>query len=280
MTIAPVDLPASSSAGDRKLIQLWLHGHAGETARAYLSDAILFLEYAEKPLRDVALEDLQNYRDALEKLEFSPATVRRRLNVVKSLLSFGYKTGALRFDVGRALRLPAVRNTLAERILSEADVMRLISRQDGSRNAVLCRTLYAAALRNAEAANLRKRHVHAHGPGGVLSIFGKGARSRVVRVSPATFAEIVRILPADADDRVFDVGERQIRNIVKAAAARAGLPEDVSPHWLRHAHASHALDRGCPIHLVQQTLGHKSVQTTGAYLHARPNDSSALYLPV
>jgi site-specific recombinase XerD len=51
----------------------------------------------------------------------------------------------------------------------------------------------------------------------------------------------------------------------------------VSPHWLRHAHATHALERGAPIHLVQATLGYASVATTGRYLHARPTDSSARY---
>jgi integrase/recombinase XerD len=53
-----------------------------------------------------------------------------------------------------------------------------------------------------------------------------------------------------------------------------------SPHWLRHAHATHALERGAPIHLVQATLGQASVATTGRYLHARPTDSSARYLAV
>ena len=52
----------------------------------------------------------------------------------------------------------------------------------------------------------------------------------------------------------------------------------VSPHWLRHAHASHAMDRGAPVHLVKETLGHASVATTGRYLHARPTDSSSVYL--
>ncbi|MGA2715426.1 MAG: site-specific integrase [Bryobacteraceae bacterium] len=51
-------------------------------------------------------------------------------------------------------------------------------------------------------------------------------------------------------------------------------------HWLRHAHASHALDRGAPIHLVQATLGHRSVATTSQYLHARPGESSAGYIAV
>jgi integrase/recombinase XerD len=66
--------------------------------------------------------------------------------------------------------------------------------------------------------------------------------------------------------------------IVRSAARRVGIEANVSPHWLRHAHASHSLDRGAPIHLVQATLGHASVATTGRYLHARPQDSSARYL--
>ena len=65
--------------------------------------------------------------------------------------------------------------------------------------------------------------------------------------------------------------------IVRKAAKRAGIEKAVSCHWLRHAHASHALDRGAPIHLVQATLGHSSIQTTGRYLHARPTDSSSRY---
>ena len=67
---------------------------------------------------------------------------------------------------------------------------------------------------------------------------------------------------------------------MRAAPRGRRRPEDVSAHWLRHAHASHSLDRGAPIHLVQATLGHASVATTGRYLHARPTDSSARYLGV
>ena len=66
--------------------------------------------------------------------------------------------------------------------------------------------------------------------------------------------------------------------------ARGGLPTGkagVTPHWLRHAHATHALEHGhAPIHLVQATLGHASVATTSTYLHARPTDSSACSLGV
>jgi integrase/recombinase XerD len=75
----------------------------------------------------------------------------------------------------------------------------------------------------------------------------------------------------------------QVTRIVKAAAQRVEdldgkVADQVSPHWLRHAHASHSLDNGAPIHLVQATLGHASVATTGRYLHARPTESSGMYL--
>jgi integrase/recombinase XerD len=53
-----------------------------------------------------------------------------------------------------------------------------------------------------------------------------------------------------------------------------------SPYWFRHAHASHSLDRNAPISLVQATLGHSDISTTGRYLHARPSDSSSRYLPL
>jgi hypothetical protein len=70
----------------------------------------------------------------------------------------------------------------------------------------------------------------------------------------------------------------RVRKILRNAAKQAGLDSPISPHWLRHAHASHALDHGAPIHLVQATLGHASVATTSAYLHARPGDSSSRFL--
>ena len=66
--------------------------------------------------------------------------------------------------------------------------------------------------------------------------------------------------------------------IVQKAAQRAGIEGQVSPHWLRHSHASHSLDHGAPLSLVQQTLGHSSIATTEKYLHAKPDDSSGMYL--
>ncbi|MHC4092221.1 MAG: tyrosine-type recombinase/integrase [Planctomycetota bacterium] len=73
---------------------------------------------------------------------------------------------------------------------------------------------------------------------------------------------------------------RQVERIVRKAAARAGIAGNVSPHWLRHGHASHALDNGIPVSEVQHTLGHASLATTGKYAHARPGHSSGRGLKV
>jgi site-specific recombinase XerD len=87
-------------------------------------------------------------------------------------------------------------------------------------------------------------------------------------------------------DPPLDVPERRHRcaaeplnaSLIRRAAAKAGLEAPISPHWLRHAHASHAIDRGATLPEVQSTLGHSNVATTSGYLHARPESSSGLKL--
>jgi len=72
----------------------------------------------------------------------------------------------------------------------------------------------------------------------------------------------------------------QIQRVVRKIALKAGITGNVSPHWLRHSHASHALENGCPIHLVQRQLNHSNLSITGKYLHCRPTESSSKYLKI
>src|SRR4051794_22528777 len=107
----PADLePAPQASSDEQLIAIWLHGRSIHTQRAYRADLDRFLGGAGKPLPLVTVSDLQQFADSLETL--APASRYRALSAVKSLLAFGHQIGYLTFDVGRALRLPAVRNRL------------------------------------------------------------------------------------------------------------------------------------------------------------------------
>jgi integrase/recombinase XerD len=128
-----------------------------------------------------------------------------------------------------------------------------------------------------------------NGEGGQITVFGKGGVTRSVQLPPSVWQLVVALRPKDTApaDPVFRSRKAggflqpvAVLRVVRAAAAQAGIALPVSPHWFRHAHASHALDRGAPIHLVQATLGHATVTTTGRYLHARPQDSSSRFLPL
>ena len=144
---------------DDQLVELWLHGRSIHTQRAYAADIRRFCAGAGKPLPAVTLADLQNFADSMPDL--APTSRYRILSAVKSLLGFGHQLGYLPFDVGRALRLPSVRNRLAERILPEADVHRILSLEPNQRNRALLLLLYASGGRVSEVCNLRWRDVQA-----------------------------------------------------------------------------------------------------------------------
>jgi len=283
------EIAPSRPSSDEQLLVIWLHGRSIHTQRAYRADIDRFRSGAGKALRQVTLADLQQFADSLSAL--APASRYRTLSAVKSLLAFSHRIGYLPFDVGRALRLPALRNRLAERILPEADVHRILSQESHPRNRAILTLLYAAGIRVSELCGLSWRDLQPNGDGGQITVFGKGGLARSIQI-PASVWKVVTDLRTPRDtgnDPVFrsrkGKNEGRLRSvavlrIVRKATARAGVELPVSPHWFRHAHASHALDRGAPIHLVQTTLGHASITTTGRYLHARPNDSSSRFLPL
>jgi integrase/recombinase XerD len=275
---------------DHALLELWLHGRSPNTQRAYRSDLARFHAAVPKPLASLTLQDLQTFSDRLNAT--SPATRYRTLSAVKSLLAFAHRLGYLPFDVGRALRLPPVRNRLAERILSEADLHRILTLEPDPRNRALLTLLYASGIRVSELCRLAWRDLQPNGEdAGQITVFGKGGQTRAIHL-PASVWHLLTALQTQNGQTnpgapVFPsrkaagfLQPMAVFRIVRAAAARAGIALPVSPHWFRHAHASHALDRGAPIHLVQATLGHASITTTGRYLHARPKESSSRYLPL
>lgn len=269
---------------DEHCIRLWLDGHRSDhTRRAYQTDLGSFFAVVRKPLRQVTLGDVQTYAESITHL--APASRARKLAALKSLFTFGHRIGFLPFDVGAPIRLPAVKNVLAERILEQNDVVRLIALEPVPRNHALLRLLYLAGLRLSEAIGLHWRDVKRRTNGGQVTVFGKGGKTRVILLPPSLWKELAGLRgDAGDNDPVFlsrkggPLQASQVHRIVKEAAQRAGLSGDVSAHWLRHAHASHSLDAGCPPHVLQATLGHASLATTSRYSHAKPNESSSKYL--
>ena len=253
--------------GDEMLIRAWLHNRPSNTVIAYRNDA-----------------DLQAWDNSLAAGRASSRV--RRLSAAKSLLSFAYGLGAIATDPGRALRLSKPIATTADRILAEADVQRMVGAEPRPNRQAMLRLLYLCGLRASEGGALCWRDMTAVGKAGEAKILGKGAKLRTVGVPTALSRDLVALTPARQPNMPVVPAEsgrpfsrQAIHRAVRSAAKRAGIKGAVSPHWLRHSHASHALDRGAPPQVVQKNLGHASLATTTGYLHARRGDHSANYLP-
>jgi integrase/recombinase XerD len=270
---------------DAQVVGMWLHGKAPHTARAYRHEVLSFAAFTGAPLTAVTLGDVQAYAENLEARGLARSSQVRALAAVKSLLTFGHRIGYLPVNVGAAEKLPRLKFTLAERIVPQETVAAILAGETNARNRTLLRLLYFGGLRVSEACGLRWCDVQARDGGAVqVTVYGKGDATRVVLLPAALAVELEALRVGTGPDVPVFAGRTgaltpgQAYRVVKAAGARAGVP-GLSPHWLRHAHASHALDGGATIHVVRDTLGHASLATTSRYLHARPGDSSALYLP-
>ena len=283
---------------DATFLDLWLRGKSEKTRRAYLADIARFYAEVGKPLQQVTLQDVYTFVDSLATLK--PTSRNRAVAAVKSALSFGLKSGYLKVNVGLLVKLEKLEDKLAERIMSEQAIARLLALETNKRNHAILVLLYRAGLRCAELCSLTWRNLQERDESGQIAVYGKGNKTRHVLLTQETWDEVMELMAIPEkfpgyDDYVFQsrqthnkrtgknnrrMDESTVFRIVQKAAARAGITGNVSPHWMRHAHATHALENGAPITLVKETLGHKSIETTAKYTHVRPNASSGQYLKV
>ncbi len=231
------------------------------------------------------LEDLQLWERGL-KARFKPTTVANKVLVIKSLFSFGVKTGYLSLNVGSFLKTPKAKETIAERILDIKDVKGLIKYGvKNERDRLMLSLMYGCGLRVSEVIGLTWDDFKPHGDGGKATVFGKGSKTRVVLIpdklwrAVKEFEKYHRVNQYVFISRNHNQMERSVvHRMIKRACKRAGIDERASAHWLRHSHASHSLEAGCNLRLLQQSLGHESVTTTERYLHISPDAGSSQFI--
>jgi site-specific recombinase XerD len=277
------------SAKESMILKQWLASQSSPHTRScYQRDADRLVAHVGKPLGRVTLGDLQGFDNALVATGLAPVSRVRTLAAVKSLFGFCCRMRYLKVNPAAELGLPTYEKRLAERIVPEEDVQKLLGADMALRDGVLLRLLYAAGVRVSEACGLRWRNLSARGDVGQFTVYGKNGRTRAIALPKEVWEDLNKLresagsnAPVFASKSGQPLDRGRVRVIIRNAAKKAGTSDktlQISPHWLRHAHASHALGHGAPIHLVQATLGHSSVATTSSYLHARPGDSSARFL--
>ena len=272
-------------------------GAADNTLQAYrrdLDDFLAFLGKRDQALNVVVPADISAYMRALSEDGLAPASRARRLSAVRQLFKFLATEGLVAEDPAHGLSGPKKARALPK-TLSVAEVDRLIEtarariepakgrdRVRALRLYALIEMLYATGMRVSELVTL-PRSVLA-GDGRVLAIKGKGGRERLVPLNQAARAALERYLNVGFEDGLAPMlptkwlfasrgaeghfTRQRLGQELKELATEAGIdPERVSPHVLRHAFASHLLDRGADLRSVQQLLGHADISTTQIYTH-------------
>jgi integrase/recombinase XerD len=273
-------------------------GAAQNTLQAYrrdLDDFLAFLQARGTRLADVAPSDIAAHIGALAGAGLAPASRARRLSAIRQLCRYLLHEGTIEEDPTLGIAGPRQRRPLPK-TLSVAEVDRLIEtarertemargrdRVRALRLYALLETLYATGLRVSELVSL-PRSVLA-GDGRVLMVKGKGGRERLVPLTGAAMRALDRYLAVGrCDDGVAPMlstkwlfasrsaqghlTRQRLAQELKGLAAAAGLDSRrVSPHVLRHAFASHLLDRGADLRSVQRLLGHADISTTQIYTH-------------
>ncbi len=192
---------------DARLIAMWLHGRSAGTARAYAADVRAFLAHAGKLLRAATVGDVQAYGDSLAGL--ATASQARKLSAVKSLLTYAHRLGYVTFNVGAAVKLPPIKATLAERIMGEADVHRMLALETDPRNAAMLRLLYCAGLRISEVCGLAWRDMQAREDAGQATVYGKGGKTRVVLLPAGVWRALVQFRGNAGPDAPVFVSQRR-----------------------------------------------------------------------
>ena len=213
----------------------------------------------------------------------APTSLRRRAASIRGFYRFAFGEGLIDVDVAQHIDLPRQPRLLPE-TLTVDEVERLIEAAPDLRARALLELLYAAGLRVSEALGLDLEDVSLDG--GFVRVIGKGDRERLVPIGDVAVDWIARWLvegrpalldlgraPLERGGPVFVGGRgrrlarQQAFAVVRSAARAAGLGERVSPHTLRHSFATHLLEGGADLRIVQELLGHASISTTQLYTH-------------
>lgn len=289
---APVHIPEQLS---------FLHGFrdylisqtvSPHTRNAYLSDLIQCSECSSKAMPEWSNEDISDVLIALTKQGKSPRSIARSLSAMRSFYKF-LREQKIRLDNPVATHKTPKLGRALPKDLSEQDVEALIQTPDittalGLRDRAMLEVLYACGLRVSELINLRLDLINLKQ--GYLRIVGKGNKERLVPLGEYAcdwvekyLNEARSTLYKSSTDYLFLTQHGGIMSrqnfwyAIKRYALQAGIQAELSPHTLRHAFATHLLNHGADLRVVQMLLGHSDLSTTQIYTHVAQHRMQELH---
>lgn len=262
-------------------------GLSPRTLEAYMSDVEKFAAYIAEEggdLLTVELEQLRDYLATLVDVGIHPRTQARLLSSLRSFYGFLKIDGYIESNPTELLKSPKLPMHLPD-VLTLDEIDRVIdaidlSQLEGQRNRAMIEVLYSCGLRVSELCNLKISDLYLDEE--FIRVTGKGDKQRLVPISPRAIAELnyyfndrdhIEIKPG-YEDYVF-ISERRrkplsritVFHIVKELVEAVGIQKNVSPHTFRHSFATHLLEGGANLRIIQAMLGHESIATTEIYAH-------------
>jgi integrase/recombinase XerD len=264
---------------DQQIIRSWLDLKSAQSQSAYTTDLRQFFNFHRQPIAQISLRILQDYQLSLVAQKLKPASINRKLNCIKSLLSFCVSQQYLAINPGAAIKIKPNEMQIAQKVITREEVAQLIQYAANERDRVFLLTLYTMALRVSECCGLKWIDFTQQENTGRMQamVLGKGNKLAPVICPEATWEALSSIRQRDSD-YVFPFDRQTAHDIIKRAVDRAKLNPEISCHWLRHSAGTHALNAGAPLSLVRDWLRHSNIQTTDRYLHSFPGQSGADYL--
>jgi integrase/recombinase XerC len=250
------------------------------TIRAYQKDLESFREYVGDKSGAIEMIDVRAFvahqiRNGLHK-----TTAARRLASVRSFLDFLCREGYLKANPARLVATPKTEKRLPN-FLTVDDAFTLMEKPDNdgllhTRDRAILELLYSSGLRVSEIAGLNSDDVNA--TEGLVKVRGKGKKERILPIGSKAIDAIKsygaeKILLKKKDNAMFlnrngsRLSDRGIRRIVVKYARLIGIMGQMGPHTLRHTFASHLLQAGADLRVIQELLGHSSLSTTQKYTH-------------
>ena len=256
-------------------------GLSENTISNYLSDIKEFIDYKKKKLEDYNADDILDFLSALSDLGIKNSSIARKRSSLKAIFDFlaeDFEKIIINFDL-----IPSVKfKRNFPDVLSEREMFKLLDAIDtssvlGYRNKAIIELMYASGLRVSELINLSVHDVNWTEK--VIRIFGKGNKLRVVPVADISLDFVKKyytlyrplLLKTKQTDILFlnKFGDKLSRmgiwKMLKKEAIKAKIKNKISPHTIRHSFATHLLERGANLRVIQILLGHESINTTQIY---------------
>ena len=247
--------------------ELKLRGFSDHTVKSYLGHNKLFLDYIKKEPNEVNEQDIKDY---LAGLIVNQKKAPRTIALKKAALKFFYEE-----ILGKTIsniKTPKTPKSVPE-ILSKKEIRTLIENAGSEKTRLIIKILYATGLRVSELVNLKLKDLSLDQKEGWVRK-GKGSKDRLFPLPESLIPDLEKHISTLKQNEVYlfpgknkTLTTRNVQKILENAANSTGINKRVSPHKLRHSYATHLLDAGTDIRLIQELLGHAQLSTTQIYTH-------------